>query len=55
MDNRKDEIDLGHKDSVKSLTTSTFQIRVFDSISGYRFVLMGNNLIDSKKLDSKLE
>ena len=53
--NRKDEIDLAHKDSVKSLMTSTFQIRAYDSISGYRFILMANNMIDSKKLDNKLE
>lgn len=37
------------------MTTSTFQIRVLDTISGYRFALMADYKMDSKKLDNKLE
>ena len=51
---RKDEVDLAHKSSVKSMSRSTFQIRVLDNISGYRFVLMAHNKADPKKIDSKL-
>lgn len=51
---RKDEIDLSHKTSVKSMTTNTFQIRVLDTVSGYRFVLMADYKVDAKKLDHKL-
>lgn len=53
--NRKDEIDLLHKTSVKSINTTKFQIRVLDTVSGYRFVLMADYKVDSKKIDSKLE
>jgi hypothetical protein len=36
--------------------TTTFQIRVLDTVSGYKFVLMANNnKADSKTLDNKLE
>lgn len=52
---RKDQIDLTHKSSVKSLNTTTFQIRVLDTVSGYRFVLVADNKMDSKKIDNKLE
>ena len=53
VSSRKDEVDLAHKSSVKSMSTSTFQIRVMDNISGYRFVLMAHNKADPKKIDSK--
>ena len=36
------------------MSTNTFQIRVFDNISGYRFVLMASNKADQKKIESKL-
>lgn len=52
--NRKDEIDFGNRSAIKSLNTNNFQIRVFETISEYRFVVLANNNIDSKKLDSKL-
>jgi hypothetical protein len=52
---RKDEIDLAHKTSVKSIMTTTFQIRALETVSGYKFVLMAENKANSKKLDNKLE
>jgi hypothetical protein len=52
---RKDEIDLTHKSSVKSIMTTTFQIRALETVSGYKFVLMANNKAEAKKLDNKLE
>lgn len=55
MANRQGEIDLTHKSSIKSINTTTFQIRVLDTVSGYRFVLMADVKVDSKKLDLKLE
>lgn len=55
VSNRKDQIDLSHKSSLKSITASTFKIRVLDTVSGYRFVLMADHRIDSNKIDSKLE
>lgn len=30
-------------------------MRFYDSISGYRFILIASNSIDQKKIDSKLE
>lgn len=55
ISSRKDELDLTFKTSLKSINTSSFQIRTLDSVSAYRFVLMADNKVDSKKMDNKLE
>lgn len=48
-------MDLTHKSNIKSLSTSTFQIRMLDNVSGYRFSLMASNHIKSSYLDDKLD
>ena len=52
---RKDDVDLTHKSNIKSMSTSTFQIRMLDNVSGYRFALMASNHIKSSYLDDKLD
>ncbi len=37
---RKDDVDLINKNNIKSLTTTKFQLKLFDTVKGYRFVLM---------------
>ncbi len=43
------------KNNIKSISTSTFQLRVFDNVSGYRFALMAGNNVKSSYLDEKLD
>jgi len=52
--NRRDEIDLAKKSSIKSISASTFQMRFLDTISGYMFIVSAANSVDQKKLDNKL-
>ena len=55
MEERKDDVDLTHKSNIKSISTSTFQIRMLDNVSGYRFALVASNHINSGFLDDKLD
>jgi len=52
---RRDDIDLINKNNIKSISTSTFQIRILDNVSGYRFALMAGNNIKNSYLDDKLD
>ncbi len=52
---RRDDVDLTHKSNIKSISTSSFQIRMLDNVSGYRFALMASNNIKSSYLDDKLD
>ena len=52
---RKDDIDLVHKNNIKSISTTTFQIRMLDNVSVYKFALMAPNSIKSSYLDDKLD
>lgn len=42
------------KSNIKSINTTTFQLRLLDSVGGYKFALMTGNNIDSKTIDAKL-
>ncbi len=55
MEERKDDVDLTHKSNIKSISTSTFQIRMLDNVSGYRFAIVASNHIKSGYLDDKLD
>jgi hypothetical protein len=53
--NSKDEIDIAKNSSFKSINCSTFQMRCFDTVSDYRFIISASVLSDQRKLDAKLE